>query len=97
MPSREGSGDFRSDKWIENEVVGCEFEDVSHGKRLQQLLEQLSGRVGARQRRERVKSKRPGPGRSLNSGHMLSPQNRPWDLDSGFNWGQLASVAMVNI
>lgn len=28
-------------------MVGCEFEDVRHGKRLRQLLEQLSGRVGA--------------------------------------------------
>lgn len=28
-------------------MVGCEFEDVRHGKRLRQLLEQLSHRVGA--------------------------------------------------
>jgi len=32
---------------IDNEVVGCEFEDVRHGKRLRELLEQLSHRVGA--------------------------------------------------
>jgi len=35
-----------TDAWIENEVVGCEFPDVRHGKRLRQLLEQLSSRVG---------------------------------------------------
>src|ERR1700678_2566862 len=44
---RESSADFRSEEWIDNEVVGCEFEDVRHGKRLRQLLEQFSGRVGA--------------------------------------------------
>src|ERR1017187_6978566 len=38
---------FRSEEWIDNEVVGCAFEDVRHGKRLRQLLEQLSSRVGA--------------------------------------------------
>jgi hypothetical protein len=36
-----------ADAWIDNEVVGCEFPDVRHGKRLRQLLEQLSSRVGA--------------------------------------------------
>jgi len=36
-----------TDEWIDNEVVGCEFPDVRHGKRLRQLLEQLSSRVGA--------------------------------------------------
>jgi hypothetical protein len=41
------SADFRSDEWIDNEVVGCEFQDVRHGKRLRQLLEQLPSRVGA--------------------------------------------------
>lgn len=35
-----------TDAWIENEVVGCEFPDARHGKRLRQLLEQLSSRVG---------------------------------------------------
>jgi hypothetical protein len=35
-----------TDAWIENEVVGCEFPDFRHGKRLRQLLEQLSSRVG---------------------------------------------------
>jgi len=43
----KSSTDFRAGEWIENEVVGCAFEDVRHGKRLRQLLEQLSGRVGA--------------------------------------------------
>jgi hypothetical protein len=41
------TSDFRTDEWIDNEVVGCEFQDVRHGKRLRQLLEQFSGRVGA--------------------------------------------------
>lgn len=43
----KASTDFRAGEWIENEMVGCEFEDVRHDKRLRQLLEQLSGRVGA--------------------------------------------------
>jgi hypothetical protein len=47
VDGRDGSAESRSDEWIDNEVVGCEFEDVRHGKRLRQLLEQLSGRVGA--------------------------------------------------
>jgi hypothetical protein len=44
---RKSRTDFRSEEWIDNEVVGCEFQDVRDGKRLRQLLEQLSGRVGA--------------------------------------------------
>jgi Transposase DNA-binding len=43
----ESSADFRSEAWIDNEVAGCEFEDIRHGKRLRQFLEQLSHRVGA--------------------------------------------------
>jgi hypothetical protein len=43
----KSSTDFRAVEWIDNKVVGCEFQDVRHGKRLRQLLEQLSGRVGA--------------------------------------------------
>ena len=43
---RDFSGS-RSREWIDNEVVGCEFEDVRHGKRLRQLLEQFSGRIGS--------------------------------------------------
>jgi hypothetical protein len=39
--------DFHADEWIDNEVVEYEFQDVRHGKRLRQLLEQLSGRIGA--------------------------------------------------
>jgi hypothetical protein len=35
-----------ADAWIDNEVVGCGFPDVRHGKRLRQLLEQLSSRGG---------------------------------------------------
>jgi hypothetical protein len=37
----------RSREWIDNEVVGCEFDDDRHRKRLRQLLEQFSGRVGS--------------------------------------------------
>ncbi len=44
---RQDTSDFLSDKWIENEVVGCHFQDARHGKRLRQLLEQLSGKVGS--------------------------------------------------
>src|ERR1039457_6192095 len=44
---RRNASDFLSDKWIENEVVGCQFQDARHGKRLRQLLEQLSGKVGS--------------------------------------------------
>jgi hypothetical protein len=47
MECRESSADFRTNEWIDNEVVGCDFEDVRHGKRLRQLLEQLSGRLGS--------------------------------------------------
>jgi hypothetical protein len=43
----EGVDGAETDAWIENEVVGCEFPDVRHGKRLRQLLEQLSSKVGA--------------------------------------------------
>lgn len=43
---RDFSGS-RSKEWIDNEVVGCEFEDVRHRKRLRQMLEQFSGRVGS--------------------------------------------------
>jgi hypothetical protein len=42
--------DAGTDAWIDNEVVGCEFEDVRNGKRLRQLLEQLSSKVGATRR-----------------------------------------------
>jgi hypothetical protein len=49
---RESSADFRSEEWIDNKVVGCEFEDVRHGKRLRQLLQQLSHRVGATTHRQ---------------------------------------------
>ena len=44
---RRDASNFLSDKWIENEVVGCRFQDSRHGKRLRQLLERLSSRVGA--------------------------------------------------
>ena len=35
---RESSADFRSEEWIDNEVVGFEFEDVRHGKRLRFVI-----------------------------------------------------------
>jgi hypothetical protein len=44
---RRASDEAGTDAWIDNEVVGCEFEDVRHGKRLRQLLKQLSSKVGA--------------------------------------------------
>jgi hypothetical protein len=47
MECRESSADFRTNESIDNEAVGCDFGDVRHGKRLRQLLEQLSTRVGA--------------------------------------------------
>ena len=36
-----------TDAWIDNELMGCEFPDARHGKRLRQLLKQLSNRVGS--------------------------------------------------
>lgn len=41
------SPESRPDEWIDHEVMGCEFQDVRHGKRMRQLLEQLAGKVGA--------------------------------------------------
>jgi hypothetical protein len=43
----ESDAEIRTGEWIDNEVVRCEFQDVRHGKRLCQLLKQLSGKVGA--------------------------------------------------
>jgi hypothetical protein len=44
---RRDSSKSRSDPWIDNEVMGCKFQDVRHSKRMRQLLEQLSGKIGA--------------------------------------------------
>jgi len=44
---RRDVSESRSREWIDNEVVGCEFEDVRHRKRLRQLLEQFSSRIGS--------------------------------------------------
>lgn len=44
---RRDFSESQSREWIDNEVVGCEFEDVRHRKRPRHLLEQLSGRVGS--------------------------------------------------
>src|ERR1700728_947152 len=41
------SSESPADEWINNEVMGCEFQDVRHGKRMRQLLEQFAGKVGA--------------------------------------------------
>ncbi len=41
------SSECRPDEWIDNELMGCKFQDVRHGKRMRQLLEQLAGKVGA--------------------------------------------------
>ena len=45
--SLESSTGLGKDEWIDKEVVGCEFQDVQHGKRMRQLLEQLSGKIGS--------------------------------------------------
>ena len=42
---RESSEEYAAE-WIEDEMLGCQFADVRHGKRLRQLLSQLSRRVG---------------------------------------------------
>jgi hypothetical protein len=47
VAQRRDFSEPRSREWIDNEVVGCEFEDVRHRKRLRQLLEQFSDRVGS--------------------------------------------------
>ena len=39
---RRDCSESRSREWIDNEMVGREFEDVRHRKRLRQLLEQLT-------------------------------------------------------
>jgi len=44
---RRDFSESRSREWIDNEVVGSEFEDNRHRKRLRQLLEQVSDRVGS--------------------------------------------------
>jgi hypothetical protein len=46
-PKRRESSASRSDEWIENELMGCKFQDVRHSKRMRQLLDQFSGSVGA--------------------------------------------------
>jgi hypothetical protein len=42
-----GSSEKEAKGWIEDEVAGCRFEDGRYSKRLRQLLEQFSERVGA--------------------------------------------------
>jgi hypothetical protein len=46
-PDYRESSESRSEEWISNEVMGCKFQDVRHGKRLRRLLDQLSGNVSA--------------------------------------------------
>ena len=36
----------RADGWIGDELKGCRFQDVRHGKRLRAMLEQFSNRIG---------------------------------------------------
>jgi hypothetical protein len=43
---RRDSSKSRWGQWIGNEAMGCKFQDVRHGKRMRQLLEQLSGKIG---------------------------------------------------
>lgn len=42
-----GFSESQPREWIDNELMGCEFEDVRHGKRLRQLVEQFSDKVGS--------------------------------------------------
>jgi hypothetical protein len=44
---RNLSTELQTEVWIGSEVAGCEFLHIRHGKRLRQLLEQLSLKVGA--------------------------------------------------
>jgi hypothetical protein len=46
MVERRESEEY-ADGWVEDEVLGCQFEDVRHCKRLRQVLGQFSRRVGA--------------------------------------------------
>jgi len=46
MNKRQGLAGLQSDRWIDSELAGCEFQDERHGKRLQKLLEQLSEQIG---------------------------------------------------
>jgi hypothetical protein len=46
MQRRDSSKSRPREGWIDNEMAGCEFEDVRHGKRPRQLLEQFSDRAG---------------------------------------------------
>jgi hypothetical protein len=46
-PKRREPSSPRSDEWIDNELMGCKFQDVRHGKRMRQLLDQFSASVGA--------------------------------------------------
>lgn len=43
----QGRDFSESREWIDNEMVGCEFDDVRHRERLLQLLEHFSDRVGS--------------------------------------------------
>jgi Transposase DNA-binding/Transposase DDE domain len=47
MVERRESSEEYADGWVEDEVLGCQFEDVRHCKRLRQVLGQFSRRVGA--------------------------------------------------
>ncbi|HUD15446.1 MAG TPA: transposase DNA-binding-containing protein [Terracidiphilus sp.] len=44
---RRESSEKHAAGWVEDEMMGCQFADVRHGKRLRQLLSQFSRRVGA--------------------------------------------------
>ena len=44
---REGAFDSSAKEWIGEEIAGCHFRDARHGKRLRQLREQFSSRIGA--------------------------------------------------
>jgi len=49
MAKRRGGSsksEERADGWIVDELKGCRFQDVRHGKRLRAMLEQFSNRIG---------------------------------------------------
>ena len=47
IENRAAADSAGTDAWIDNELMGCEFPDARHVKRLRHLLEQLTSRVGS--------------------------------------------------
>jgi hypothetical protein len=87
-PDYRESSESGSDEWINNEVIGCKFQDVRHGKRLRQLLDQLSGNVGATTPRA---CRRPVAKRFLEIGYK-EHQATSRLIDQDFGQGLLAAL-----